>query len=359
MSAWCFLVGHLSDLFPNNPLRENVITRQRQCCQQLAEWVNMGDNSAPEQENEFAFEAKYVIAKICAIHDALRLNADFTDIANKLSRHLCDNRITKNGWGFTIDALSAHPVATCIVLRSLVGDQSARVHIISALVFLESAASELTGYLKLFVLNTIILCSGQLHTDGRRSALESARITIKELIQSSSSLPLHPTSTINVDYYDKSKIRYYRLQPDLIALETLALMSGDYRVYLKAFPGSTLFEHLRKTVDHFHSTFQDTYGGKLSFSTCLDIYRCLQVLNCHSEKNIPKLFAQIRTALAFSLGPSEDVVQLGVGTTALVVGFISSQGWLTGAGGGSLVAQAGKIIVRLFNLRKKRETTRL
>lgn len=181
-------------------------------------------------------------------------------------------------------------------------------------------------------MSTIARCAQVYKTHHAQKAITDIRNAISLIIGAPIGLPLHSSTSLNLDFFDNNRTRYYRLQPDLIALEALGLMCDDKRTYLKAEPGSLLLDNLLTILKDPNLAY-DTYGSKMSFSTCLDCCKCLMFLHTKNERAIGRARAGLATFMLFRLYIKKDIVLFLLGVLLSILSFL----WLKPLIGPSLM----------------------
>ncbi len=321
MSAWSILIGEFAEFISNEDIKEKALRLRTNCVKTLQQWVQDGDKDSVNRDSE-AYELKYVIPKICVAYQALRGLNSVPQEASVLKDRLLKARGIHSGWGFTTDAQEIHPISTCIVVRTLLEDQARICNIKDILEDLEARAKDIPdAYFLLYITTTILLCCQKYDLVSNNITLASQRAILRErlqfLLHSSAEAPLHPTCPINVDFYDSYRTRYYRLQPDLISLESLYLMSGPDLVYLKAYPGKPLLDKLLAVLEA-HPLAEDTYKSRMSFSTCLEIHHCLARLYNAQELKISSFRANLYCFWSFA-GISANMAIMLIASLLLLV----------------------------------------
>jgi hypothetical protein len=302
MSAWCTLLCGLERNLAVGELKEKALRMRDSCAVTLSDWVMEGENSNPGNDTD-AFELKYVIPKISAAYEALR-NSDQRPVeaAHLKSRLLGGHPLSVHGWGYTTVSSSIHPISTCIVVRALLDDRVISFDLKSTLDWLTNVAElEPDGYVKLYILNTIVLGFRSTHIEEPcpRIILSKIKKLLAYLFRASAKSPFHPTSPINIDFYDAYRTRNFRLQPDAIAVESFYLLSSIDLVYLKAYPGRAVFSKICKTMEKYPLSV-DTYGSRLSFSTCLDLYKCMNLIHAKNERSVTRFVAWLKCFSVFT-----------------------------------------------------------
>jgi hypothetical protein len=314
MGSWIALADDDSSSIRNEPAVRRITD---ECQEELRRLVRQA--KAGEKE---AAPLRSVIPKMCYAHMGLEKFPDCQPEANFLSEWISQAQKPDGSWGYIVASSSGFPEITALVVRCFAREQTLSQEIHRAVEYLQkSYSSSNNPFLRLYALNTLLLHDPQ----NARAYKSAVKKGVAKLLNQAFFNPTQFPNPINLDFNDAARTRYIRISADVILLESLELISGSRRLYVRGHPGRRIFNHLMKTLAS--PPTRDTTGHRLSPPSALYLHECLRRLT--GTRQLSGVVGLIETGLAylmcswaFGVNIGWNLISVGVTVTGVIVALL-------------------------------------
>ncbi len=324
-----------------------VQTLTNQCRDELRRLVQAADAGSAEQK---AAVLQRVIPKMCYAYLGLSRFHDCQPEANLLAGWIATAQRAGGAWGYLTSSPDGCPEMTAYVIRHFAREQTLSDRIRNAIQYLRAAYPSIGNpFLRLYALNTLLLHD----VEGGSAKKPAVKETVAKLLNQAFFNPTQFPNPINLDFNDANRTRYIRLSTDGILLESMELISGTHRLYVRGHPGKRVFKHLMETLNVPPS--KDTTGHRLTPPSALYMNECLKRLTETRQWRgigglVEDAFAYLACAWSFGVNIEWNVISVLVsGAGVCVFYFLWNKPWLLSACAGALVKSFLDLGKSLYN----------
>lgn len=303
---------------------KRINTLRDKCVLSLKHWVAESETNQNTQKKE-AQELQEIVPKMASAYMAFKTVGNSNHETDLLKNRLLNARNFHDGsWNGKPNSQKGNAVITAFVLRCIGKDGSLRDQINTSIAYLEHNLLGLTSiYEKLYVLNTIL----ELQSDEPKikSRIKKSIIsTIRNLYLQVYYNPVSFPNPINVDYHANGRTRYFRLQSDLILLESLILISDHNLIYVQTLVGAKVFSHLMKNLNgQFFS--KDTSAHRAGAGFVLYTHQVLQLIRAQTKvsyNTLTKIWSWFICSFKFGQDFSANLIFLITSLISVVIAII-------------------------------------
>jgi hypothetical protein len=253
-------------------------------------------------------------------------------------------------WGYLATSSQGCPEVTALVVRNFSSARTLADQIRDAITYLRGALAGISNpYVKLYVLNTIAI-----HSNGSALSedLRKIKATVATLLNQAFFNPTQFPNPINFDFNDADRTRYIRLSTDVILLESLTVLSGTHKLYVRGHPGLRVFGHMLETLSSPPTT--DSSGHRMTPPSAYHLYRCLAPLTKTKQSSgligvFERLWAFAVCSWAFGVNIGWNFLALTICLIGLILATTMGGQLLIGGLAGALMKTTLDTVKSVYN----------